>query len=302
MADDKDVQQKPWRKRHRVLSRVLLFGLGALLVAGLVLLYFERKEQDKQDRWDYLEARLAQLDLVLLKDPSGAEVEKILGEEFGDEDLPARLRHGALRAHAAVSGVRGDFDGALVLLTKARHVAPGSVERFATSIEAARVHVEAGRAAMALGLLEDAAPGGQPVLAIWRAIVRAEAHAADGRPGDARSTLNGALDALPRPLPDGPVVTVALSPWTPGAAAHLATRELVDSPGSKPSGEPWRRLLELAPEDFDVAVSVAKAHLDLGFEAEARAAWRRAESLAPAKAAELADNDPTLAGLRDGTR
>jgi hypothetical protein len=286
-----------WRRRHPILARGLLYGTGAILIAAAALALVARGKADRQDRLDYLAARLDALDVLAMSDHTGDEVEKVLDEVFADPDLPDPLRQLALRARSINHLKRSEAKAALADLDAAAALATTDVDRQAIGLERVQVLVSDQRAQEALTGLDGLEPSGHPALAIWRSVLRARALDDLGRRDDAVRALDDGLEALPRPLPDVAPVRFSLTPWTSSGAAVQATRSLVDL-APKPLGPgPWLRLLGLAPRDLVAAQEAAKALRQGGFEVEAARAWAWAVSLNDGRAPEDAASDPDLAAL-----
>ena len=286
-----------WRRRHPVLARGLLYGAGAVLIALAALALVARGKIDRQDRLDYLAARLDALDTVAAPDRSGDEIGKVLDEVFADPDLPDALRQRALRARAIQRLKQGDAVAACGDLDAAAELAAAPADREAIRLERAQVLISGERAEEALALLDGLAAPTHPALAVWRILLGARALDVLGRGDEAVRALDGGLEALPRPLAHADAIVFSLTPWTPSEAAIQATKSLVDlAPRSLGAG-PWLRLLGLAPRDLVAALEAAKALRRGGFEAEANRAWVWAVSLGGGQAPRNALLDPDLAAL-----
>lgn len=289
-----------WRRRHPVLSRGLLYGACALLVALAVGLLQRRQDTDREDRLDYLSARLDALDVLAVNDDTGDEVSKVLDELFAELDLTADLRQRALRARAFNHLKREAWGEALADLGAARALATDPLVAEAIALERAQVLILAGRADEAESELE-ALPGTAHVaLAAWRDIQRAQVLEGRDRRDDAIRLLDEALVALPRPLAAAEAVVIHQTAWTPAAAALQATHALTDLLGPKrPAAAPWVRLLALAPGDLTAAFFAARALQQGGHEAEALRAWTHAVVLNGGRPPPQGASDPDLRALEE---
>ncbi len=265
-----------WRKRHPVLSRAVLYTVGALVVAGIVVALRTRQRVDAQDRLDYLTARLGSLDVVLATGEGPAEVLRVLDDEFSGGDLPPALRQWALRLRAQALARSDRIDDALGVLEEARAVAVDPVADGALAVETAEILGLADRAAEGLSLLRAESAFGSPVLELRRRQVEAYLLAAQDDEAAAAEVLERALGRLPRPVPTAEEVVIGGSPQALPVVVRLATEQLAGLGGGGPA--PWRRLAALLPDDPDALALAARRLRDLGLGDEAETLARRAEA------------------------
>jgi hypothetical protein len=290
---------RPWRKRHPVLSRSVLYVLGAGLVALLVLLFVDRRAQDESDRIAALREELNALNVVHVVDPDGDLVLKVLDEKFSEPGLPVRLQGRILRWRAMAQRKRGDREAVEAALREAAALDLEPLERAALQVEWAEARAEAGDGRGALEVLPAAAPSHPLPLALLRAYVQAYARSAAGDRPQAIEGLRAALAGLSVPLPRGPEAYVGGRSWSPAQAATVVS-ELVGrlaGPGAAEPGALWNRLRALAPEDYEAQVAAARGLAAAGREPDARSAWARARALDGRQAATQAASDPALAAL-----
>jgi tetratricopeptide (TPR) repeat protein len=288
----------PWRKRHPVLARSLLYGGGLALAAVAGLLLLRRGEQDREDRLDYLAKRLDGLGLVFLQDPSGNEVRKVLDEEYADPALPAHLRQRALRLRGIVEGRAKSKPKSEDAFEQACAIEVGPRERGACLVEWAEARTSNGDPAGAIALLarEDAVHDGP--LGVLTAMSRAYAETERGRATEGATSLETALASLRRPLPSWRDDHVSTRSWSFAEAATEATAYLVRLTRTA-DARPWARLVQLASEDAPSLRRAAKGLAGQGHVEQARAALERAERLDPEGTAREAAADAALRALSD---
>jgi tetratricopeptide (TPR) repeat protein len=264
-------------------SRTILYGLGAVLLAGLGWALSRRAQEDEAERAHAQRLQLQNLSLLLLQDPAGTTTLSALEGPYAEEALPRSLhalRH-RMRALALRSAER--HEESLVASAQAVALAPDATERVAAEIEWAHTLQMAGRPGEArerLAALPAPPPGGA-TLALLIGLADAGAREALGEGAEAVEDLRELLVALPAPLPDGPEIEIEGHAWTPGEAAFLlvrfvakAARATSDGPaaGAEAVAPLWRRLLDLRPGDVRIAVEAAGGLLRAGDrEAAARA-------------------------------
>ena len=297
---------RPWRKRHPVLSRVVLFGIGALVVAGL---WFAKQQREAEDRHVRLRGELESFDVIIWV-PGGPEiVQQKLAADFGG-DLPADLRAGALRWEAMAlrhQARDGDEEAAARIeptYEKAMALAPDADMRIGLMFERAEARLERDDAEGALALIGAAdLPQGGP-WALMREHFSALAQALTGDPDEALRRIDAALDELEPPLALEPSVTAGGRTWNRPEIATVATERLAllyQRAGKNEAGI-WRRLSALAAYDCPSQVICAKNLVRVGDDVGAATAWGRAVRAAPDEAARWAEQDPALRALQDAAR
>jgi len=305
MADQPDVANDvPWRKRHPLVSRLLLYVLGLGLVVLLVLLLVERQEVDERDRMDALAKELDNLGLVHALDEDGSEVLRLLDDKFSNPDLPPQLRGRALRWRAMALRKRADRDAVERTLEAAASLGLEPTERMALQLEWAEARLEAGDGPGAIAALPDERTvAREPVFGLLRALMFARARSLEGDRATGLPDLREALAALEAPLPSAEAAGmrryVGGDDWTLVQVATIATQVLAKEGAASRAPEAWRRLQRLAPRDFDALLACTRGFLDLRLDADARAAWEQVRALDPARARQHAGRDPVLAALED---
>ncbi len=245
-----------WRKRHPLLARVLLYGVGVVLATVAVWSYLDRRATDRADRERYLWNRLAGLDLVFMQDPSGRTLLDALDEDFADPAIAAPIRFRALRWRAVAQVERRDLAAAEDALSRANTLATTTEERDAVRIERAEARAQLGSTEDALATLGDLGEGSAPTatIAVLGSVVRAYALERADRKDEAAATLREALAKSAGAPGDVAPVWVGSRSWTPVDAAEVAKLGLqrldgvtptagatAPAPGSLKPGTPPRR-------------------------------------------------------------
>lgn len=306
--EEAEADLRPWRKRHPVLSRVMLYAAGAGLAVLLVLLLSQRREEDRAAHLRSLAGEMDGLSLVLAADPTGSRVRAILDADFGDPALPVRLRERALRWRALawrrqIHETRGAASAAghdrAVARCEAALKACAALdlepaERVALGLEWAESRLERRDVAGALKVLPSSEDAREPAQALLRVLLGAQARRLDGREAEAARAVRDALQQTPDARQTS---YVGGRSWT---ALQVAV-ELADfltlvahDAGDAPV---WMRLREHAPASFPVQMSAARGLSALGRPTEALEAWRAACALDARQAAAAAREDPALAAL-----
>lgn len=296
MTNAEQAQQKPWRKRHPVLSRFVLYVLGAGLIATLLLLFFERKDVDRADELQALREELDALALVMAADSTGHTVLAVLDKKFADADLPPELRGHALRWRAMALRRMRDAQAAEAALEAASALDLPARDRLALRVEWAETRIEARDLVGALKVLPPITEEIDGPLGLLRDRVYAHAHVELDAPDAGIRLLASRLAELRGPLPDQPVDFVGGRPWTMAEAATVAT-ELLAAHVKYDREKPWLRLARLAADDFDAQVAAARGLAHLARREDALRVWRRAQVLDAAGADSEAARDPALADL-----
>lgn len=294
---------RPWRKRHPVLSRSILYALGIGLATLLAVLYLSRKEEDAASALDALRGQLNDLSLVLALDPDGTQVLRILDEKFADPELPVDMQGRALRWRALAHRRGGRHTEAEAALQAASALDLPARERLALAVEWAEARSEAGDLTGAMKVLPPVEQAIDGPLGMLRDVVFARVHFLLKADNAATRRLAGALGRFDEPLPDGPEDYVGGRPWTPSQVATVMSEMLVNTPRERqpdPRGDAriWGRLERIAPRDFDAQVAATRGYLALERRQDALRCWQRAEALEPAQAATLLRSDSVLARLK----
>jgi hypothetical protein len=213
-----------WRKRHPVLARAVLYGVGGAVFAVVLVLFLQRRGEDRDTQVDALEKQLASVDLVFAIPGGHAQVLALLDRDFSAPDLPAGLRQRVLRVRGLAHEKGEDLAAAESAFAAAEPLATGARDRAALLVEWAEARAFLGTPESALALLDrpDAASDG--AIALLHARVRAFALARARRDEESRRVLAAALAAAPTPPPEGPVDHVGLRDWTPAEAAQEVRR------------------------------------------------------------------------------
>jgi len=287
-----------WRKRHPVVARVLLYGVGLALALLAFWLLTGRRQQDRQDHVAYLWSRLEALPVVLQANADGPEVLKALDSEYADPSLPAPLRARAERLRGVIARNRKDRAGVDAAYARARTIDPAASEL--SDLEWAQCLVDLGDAVAARQRIPSAPTPRSWAETIWSILVRAQADALGGGSTIARAGLGMALDQLPRPLPKERPTWFGLDSWQPSGAALEATRWLLLDPSGGPAAArvAWMRLGALAGEDIEALLACADGLLGAGEEQGAQAALERARAVDAEFTTRALRTRPGLAGLR----
>jgi tetratricopeptide (TPR) repeat protein len=222
-----------WRRRHPVLARAVLYGLGAVLVGVTVALLLGRKATDRADREQYLAQRLDSFDLVFRVgapdapgSPGGWQtVLQGLDEEFSSPDLPAHLRFRALRWRGVAYVQGGNLAAAEEAFARALDLATNPVERGAVFVEWGEARAHLGEPAAAIALLDHAEVRSTELLRTLGDLVRAYALE---RAGQREKALDGLRAAVTRAAADAkePTLWVGSRSWTPADVTEAATLSL----------------------------------------------------------------------------
>jgi hypothetical protein len=288
----------PWRRRHPVLARTALYGVGAALAVVGVVLLLERREVDRQDRLLALAATLDNLPLHLGDPESGAAVvSAALDKDFSDPALPPWLRGRVQRLRALVFEARGETALAEASYAGALALAPDAGERGAVVLEWAEARLRRRDAPGVRQTLANPADVPAGPMTLYREWVLAQAAGLEGAATQGARALDAALDRLPGPLPAGVEAHLGCQSWSYAKVALFATDWLASRTPASDRARLWSRVFDLAPRDFEVAVASARGLQEAGRTAEAREAWARARGLNPPQADRMARMDPLLRSL-----
>lgn len=299
---------RPWRKRHPILSRVLLFGIGGAVVAVLLLLWQQRQEED---RLTELRGTVAAFDLLLTIQTGPDQVLRAIDEQLRDPELPLDLRIAAERYTAmalrrnAQLGRGGEDTWARVHAAGKRAVelADDRETRNGLLLERAEAYLEQ---ADAEGAREALGRGDFGIDGPWAKLrdqYLAIAEAVELGPEAGARRLEEILARWNPPLPLEPRVEAGGRRWNLPQIATVTTERLVRlyaQLGRDPLPL-WRRLSDLVEYDAREQIICCKALMDLGAIDLARRAWARAVAADADEAAAWLKNDRTLqkvAGLR----
>lgn len=298
----------PWRKRHPVLSRAILYALGLGIIAVLMHLYQARQAVDEQDRAQALAEELDALSLVHLMDRDGTLVLKLLDEKFMDPGLPVQVRARALRWRALALRKRPDPAPVEAALEAAAALDIAPDERSALKLEWAEARLARGDVEGALAVLPaQAVVAHLPPLALLRAVLHAQAEDQAGRASSGSAALEATLASLSAPLDPDVRVYVGGRDFTAAEVATIATEVLAAFDDAPLDGavslygvnaaRAYQRLVRLGPQDYGALIASTRAFLGLGLESDARAAWALARRADPRQASGDAKREPALAAL-----
>ncbi len=295
-----DAPDLPWRKRHPVLSRVWLYALGAALVAGVLVLWSNRRDVDDADALAAKRAELNAIDIVFMTDPDGEGTLKVLDEKFADPDLPADMRGRVLRWRALALRKQNAHERVDAALEAADKLDLPPRERGALYLEWAEALTQRGEAKRALAVLARDGQIKDGPLGVLRAreLAVATSEVEQGVEATAR-ILEKALAALPRPAPNDPIDYVGGRPWTTAQAATVATQTLMKAVSNPSNVAPWVRLMAIAPDDLRAQLACSEGFMSSGRPQDAVSAWRRALAINSRAANGWADKSPMLQAVRD---
>jgi hypothetical protein len=297
------VDARPWRKRHPLAARLVLYGIGLAVGFGIYTAWTRRQDQDQGDRVRYLWARLETLPVILPADPEGPEVLKVLDAEYVDPALPEALRARAERLRGIVAHNRKDRPGVDAAFSRARALDPA--QQPTIDLEWALCLAALGDGAEARKRLPASVeqPGWGFAASTWHALVKAQAEALTGGSMVGRRALDEALDRLPRPLPSQAPFWFGLDAWQPVGAALEATRwALLDPAYATPdvAKRAWARLAALATDDAEALIASAEGLLAVGDRPAAESALVRARQAHKVLVDKALETRPGLKAL--GTR
>lgn len=300
----------PWRKRHPLLSRTLLYGLGCGLAVLILLLFTQRRDQDQAARLGALGAELDGMGLVLATDPTGTRVLELLDEKFpADAGLPVHLRGRALRWRAMAWRARASgaaaardtpgrelaYERADAALEACRALDLEPAERTALKLEWAESRLERRDVAAGIELLPAPEELGTVPERLLRALLLAQARRLEGRQDQALALARTRVMDLEVPVDTKTKAYVGGREWTAlEVAVELAAfaTHVAQSPAD---GTLWTRLRLAAPQDYAVQAAAARGLEQLGLADDALTAWRAARRLDADLAAAAARLDPLLA-------
>ncbi len=302
---------RPWRKRHPILSRSLLYGLGLGCAALLLVLFLGRREEDERVRTRALQEELDSLSLVMATDPSGDEVLRQLDEKFSDPDLPTLMRGRVLRWRAmawrrkalrATGAGRQEAQHAAeraveAALAKAEALPLDPAERVALHLEWAEGRLEHADVDGAMAILPEPTTLTTVTQGLLYSLMRAQALRLAGKTSAGLQAADAALGALDRPVGTKAEDYVGGRLWSPVQVAV----ELANFVGAV--GDPadavatWNLLRAAAPASFETQVAAARGLAQGRAEADARSAWQTATSLNRRLAATEASRDAVLDAL-----
>ena len=288
----------PWRKRHPVFSRMVLYVLGLLIIAGLVHLFLERQKVDEQDRLDALAHELDALATLHELDPDGTLVLEALDERFSDRDLPVQLQGRSLRWRALAHRKREAREPMEAAYEAAAALDLPPRERVAMGLEWAesRLAFRDREGALAVLPATEQTRAALP-LDLLRTLLAAQALHQQGAEDEAARLLQEALDGLSAPLPADVRVYVGGRDWVASEVATVMTEWLARLPGADGYALS-RRLRALGPTDFTALRVAASGFLAAGRTEEAAATWAEARALDAREADAVERQLPALQALR----
>jgi len=290
---------QPWRIRRPIVSRIWLYVLGALLIAGVLHMWSNRRDVDEADALDAKRAELEALDIMFLADDTGESVLKVLDEKFSDPTFPPDLRGRVLRWRALALRKQDAHEQVDAALTEALTLDLPPRERGALYLEWAEAFTQRGEPKRALEVLAREGQINDGPLGVLRARELAVATSEIEGVASCARILNEALSALPRPAPDDRTDYAGGRPWTMPQALVEATRTLMKAAENPGNVAPWVRLMTLAPSDIRAQLACAEGFMDAGREDDAAGAWRRAVRLDAREANAWADKSETLQAVRN---
>ena len=271
----------PWRLRHPVLSRSLLYGLGLVLLVVLVMAWMDRRAVNEADEHLALQKKMENLSIPLQQDPSGTVVLRALEEDYPLAGLPDDLRglHHRMRALALASA--GRLDEAIAAGAEAVNAESPGVGRELAQLEHARMLLRAKRNDEALGALRDPPSDLDtiPLVGVFRAQTRATVAVRQEQREQAKGLLAKAWGGLAEPLPASSEVFFEGHDWTGAEVVFALARDLADLQDPEGAAATWRRLLRVAPGDARVAVEAAIGLEAAGASSDAEAALGRAREI-----------------------
>lgn len=189
-------QPLPWRKRHPVLSRVVLYTLGAAIIGVGLGLLLERRRVDAADHAVYLHSLLDGFDLTI-GTPGGRQIIlDTLAEEYARRDIPPDVYQRVLRVRAQIEAREGETEHALALLEEAEGIAGTDEIRRATRVERAGFLSSLGRDEEALVLIQaDGEPWEPYPLELHRVMQQAISLVETDRSAEGLGLLEAALAA-----------------------------------------------------------------------------------------------------------
>ncbi|MDA1195052.1 MAG: hypothetical protein O2894_07680, partial [Planctomycetota bacterium] len=257
---------RPWRKRHPVLSRALLYVLGLGLAGLLYVRWQDRRAEDEATRIHTIQLQVDGLGLVLATDPEADRLLSLLDEKYAGTDLPAvtqgrvqRWRAAGWRRKYEIAADDAARDAARARVDAAFEAAAAldlpPTERTALALERAetllaRLDLKEARHQLGVaGVWQD------PVQGLMATMLDAQALRLEGQPEAALEALRKALAGLPA-TPPTPSYLGGRA-WTVAQVAvemlGFLTRE-----GAQAADAPlWSRLRGLAPDDFEVQSAAA---------------------------------------------
>ncbi len=298
----------PWRKRHPVISRTLLYGLGLGLAALLIVLFMDRQDDDERTRIAALQEELDGLNLVLLADPTGDAVLAKLDERFSGSDLPLITRGRALRWRAmawrrkvgtATDGAaRADAtEQAEAALEACAALELPPAERSALALEWVEARLERRDVEGARRVWPEADDLPDVPSALLFTLLRAQALRLEEQTPAGVELVRSTLMGLEGPLDTEQKAYVGGRSWT---AAEVAVQmaNFMTLVGEAAEARPvWNRLRAAAGGDFDVQAAAARGLAESGARADALQAWRAAKAIHADLAAAEARSDPVLEAL-----
>jgi hypothetical protein len=303
-----DPAQLPWRKRHPVISRTLLYGLGLGLAALLVVLLTDRKADDERTRIAALQAELDGLSLVLATDPTGDAVLGQLDAKFGEPGLPVITQGRALRWRAMAWRRKASVAQTEALRTEAHEQVERALgacealaltpdERVALQLEWAEARLEREDVDGAAAILPAATDLTTVPSALLFTLLRSRiVQIREGKAAGAALVLR-ALDGLETPLSDEQEAYAGGRTWTAAEVAVELAYSLLGRAEPPQAIRAWNRLRAAAARMFFVQAAAAHGLTMLGAQDDALSAWRAAKSIDSRLAAAEARDKPELQRL-----
>ncbi len=280
--------QKPWRKRHPVLARAILYSLGIALGLGLYLMLEARKKSDAAHAIEVDSKFLENMPLLLAKDPTGRKLEFVIDEEFEGREVADHIGSRVERWRAIAFRSQKRYADAESALDRARALTSDAACLDAIALERAYVRLAEGDFERALDALGQ--PSLRPVtdpLNGLELVVRAGVLEKLGQRADAERALRSFVDATPDTLKRRPVRRAGGREWTSRGTIAIVFETLANFVSPSESLDIWKSLHKRAGRDYNVQLSCTRAFLKRGKQHLAERSWTLARDANPIEAAKV---------------
>lgn len=297
---------RPWRKRHPIVSRLVLLGVGGAIAATLLILM---KNDERDRRIVKLRAMVSSFDVLLILDSGPKKVLEQVEGQLQEPDLPVDLQVAARRYEAmalrrlirvdeAPKGAQARVHAAL---EEAVGLAGDRLTRNALLLEQAEAYLEAddhkgARAALARGDFGREGPWAQ-MRDHYLAIAEASELGSDA----GLKRLEAILAKWEAPLPLRPQVSAGGRTWNLPEIATVTAERIARLYAQRDRDQRpiWVRLGELTANDVDEQVICVKRLMAIGAEDDARRILAHALKLDEATTRAWAKDDPVLGPMVD---
>lgn len=297
---------RPWRKRHPILSRVVLFGVGGAIVAAILLLW---QADQRERRITELRGLVASYDVLLIIESGPQAVLDSIAKDLSDPDLPADLRMAARRYEAMAlrqlvrrgNAPEGAPERIHVALNEARALAGDRDTRNGLRLEQAEAYLEAEDVAKAREALAAGDFGRDGLWAVLRDHYLAIAEAVELGPEAGAKRLEALLGSWKAPLPVDSEVVAGGRRWNLPQVATITVERLarIYATTGKDAGPLWERLSALAALDAREQLIAVKRLMESGLDETAGKGLLNAAARDPAETAAWIEQDPELGRLAD---